>query len=269
MEVDSTYYALPSVRNAELWAARTPAGFTFDIKAHALMTGHATDVARLPRDLREALPSRMANAESVRTRDLPCELVDEVWRRFMSALTPLREAGKLGAILLQLPRDFDPSAANEHAIAALRQRAGDSALCAVELRHAEWVTEGARRERTLALLRAHDLAYVMVDAPQGFESSMPPLVAVTSDRLAVVRLHGRRTETWERRVAVTSERYRYLYDAAELSGWVPNIIDVAYRTQGVHVVFNNCHANYGTTNVDEITALLIERDLERRRGMRI
>ena len=269
VEVDSTYYTLPSMRNAELWAARTPAGFTFDVKAHALMTGHATDVARLPRDLRDALPSRMANAESVRTRDVPCELVDEVWRRFMSALTPLREAGKLGAILLQLPRDFDPSAANEHAIAALRQRAGDGALCAVELRHAEWVTESARRERTLALLRAHDLAYVMVDAPQGFESSMPPLVAVTSDRLAVVRLHGRRTETWERRVTVTSERYRYLYDAAELSGWVPNIIDVAYRTQGVHVVFNNCHANYGTTNVDEITALLIERDLERRRGMRI
>lgn len=264
VEVDSTYYALPSARNAELWAARTPAGFTFDVKAHALMTGHATDVARLPRDLRDALPTHLASAGSVRTRDLPAELVDEVWRRFMSALEPLRAAGKLGALLLQLPRDLTPSVENEQAIAALRRRAGDDTLCAVELRRAEWVPDGARRERTLALLREHDLAYVMVDAPPGFRTSMPPLVAVTSDRLAVVRLHGRRTETWERPVAVTSERYRYLYDAVELGGWVPNIIDVAHRTQGVHVVLNNCHANYGTTNVDEITALLIEFDLERR-----
>ena len=97
---------------------------------------------------------------------------------------------------------------------------------------------------------------------------MPPLAAVTSDRLAVVRLHGRRTETWERPVSVTSERYRYLYDAPELSAWVPNIIDVAYRTQGVHVVMNNCHANYGTSNADEITGLLVEADEERRRMYR-
>ena len=201
----------------------------------------------------------------VRGAELPEELLAEVWRRFTRALDPLRAAGKLGALLLQLPRDFLPSPESERAIAALRERAGAEALCAVELRHADWMAEGARRERTLALLREHDLAYVMVDAPPGFRTSMPPVAAVTSERLAVVRLHGRRRETWERPVSVTSERYRYLYDAAELGGWVPNIIDVAYRTQGVHVVLNNCHANYGTTNADEITELLVEGDRERRR----
>lgn len=268
VEVDATYYSLPSVRNAELWAARTPDGFLFDVKAHALMTGHATDVARLPADLRAALPSRVAGARNVRTRDLPEELVADIWRRFLGALAPLDAAGKLGALLLQMPRDFGPTAENERALAALRNRAGAGTLCAVELRNAAWVEGSERRERTLALLRDHDLAYVMVDAPPGFQSSMPPIVAVTSERLAVVRLHGRRTDTWERPVAVTSERYRYLYDADELRGWVPDIVDVAQRTQGVHVVMNNCHANYGTSNADEITALIVEYDEERRRMYR-
>ena len=166
-----------------------------------------------------------------------------------------------------MPRTFTPSGEAERTLEALRTRAGDHS-CAVEFRHASWVSEGERRARTLALLRAHDLAYVMVDAPPGFATSMPPIVAVTSERLAMVRLHGRRRETWERPVEVVSERYRYLYDAAELGSWVPTIIDVAQRTQGVHVVMNNCHANYGTSNADEISALLVEADLERRRMWR-
>ena len=79
-------------------------------------------------------------------------------------------------------------------------------------------------------------------------------------------MHGRRRETWEQPVDVVSERYRYLYDAAELGEWVPRIVDVAQRTQGVHIVMNNCHANYGTANGDEITALIIEADQARRRS---
>ena len=104
----------------------------------------------------------------------------------------------------------------------------------------------------------------MVDAPPGTRSSMPPLVAVTSPRLAVLRLHGRRTDAWEKRHDVVSERYRYLYERPQLARWVTGIVDVARRTQGVHVVHNNCHANYGTTNAEEIAAMLIEADELRR-----
>jgi len=126
--------------------------------------------------------------------------------------------------------------------------------------------EGRVAARTLGLLRELDLAYVMVDAPQGMESSMPPTVAITSPRLAVVRLHGRRAATWEARNDPATERYRYLYDRTELAEWTTRFPDIAQRTQGVHVICNNCHANYGTTNVDEITAMLIEAD-ELRRAM--
>ena len=56
VEVDATYYALPSRRLSELWVERTPPDFVFDIKAHALLTGQPTETKRLPKGLREALP---------------------------------------------------------------------------------------------------------------------------------------------------------------------------------------------------------------------
>ena len=54
VEVDATYYALPAEQTARAWAERTPAGFTFNIKAFSLFTQHPTPVKALPADLREA-----------------------------------------------------------------------------------------------------------------------------------------------------------------------------------------------------------------------
>lgn len=55
VEVDSTYYGLPSERNALLWAERTPPGFVFHVKAFRLFTQHQTPPQALPRDVRERL----------------------------------------------------------------------------------------------------------------------------------------------------------------------------------------------------------------------
>ena len=60
VEVDATYYALPAERTSQLWVDRTPPDFTFDIKAHALMTGQGTETKRLPKSIREALPEEQA-----------------------------------------------------------------------------------------------------------------------------------------------------------------------------------------------------------------
>lgn len=62
VEVDSTYYALPAERNAELWVDRTPPDFLFNIKAFALMTQHPAEVSRLPKNLREMLPAAQREA---------------------------------------------------------------------------------------------------------------------------------------------------------------------------------------------------------------
>jgi uncharacterized protein YecE (DUF72 family) len=256
VEIDSPYYALPSRRSAELWVERTPAHFTFDVKANALMTGHPGEVGRLPKAIRDALPEELKEKERVYGKDLPGELYDAVWDWFVDAIAPLHASGKLGAVLLQYPRWFVPSRASAAELLDAQRRLGDYPAV-VEFRNRRWL-EGRVGERTLEFLEEHALPYVMVDAPQGTSSSVPPLAAATSSALAVLRLHGRRVETWERPGIGVAEKYRYLYDQAELQSWIPGIEEVAKSTRRLHVIQNNCHANYGTTNALELTAMLLD-----------
>ena len=102
VEVDSTYYAPPSERNSELWAARTPDGFIFNVKAYALLTGHPARVERLPAWLREALPAAAQAKKNAYRKDLGEDAVEKLWELHRRALAPLAEAGKLGAVLLSL-----------------------------------------------------------------------------------------------------------------------------------------------------------------------
>jgi uncharacterized protein YecE (DUF72 family) len=256
VEIDSSYYGLPVRRNAELWAARTPDGFTFDIKAYALMTGHPTEVARLPRALREALPPSAASQKRIYPRDLPPEIYDEVWALFRDAIEPLVAAGKLGSVLLQYPQWFMPGAAARNALLEARDRL-QGVPCTIEFRNRAWF-DARSRDRTLEFLHDHDLPYVIVDEPQGLPNSVPPVAAVTAPRLAIVRFHGRRDDMWNRRGVSVADKYRYLYDRDELASWVPRVLDVAENADETHVVFNNCYANYGTTNALEMSAMLAE-----------
>jgi uncharacterized protein YecE (DUF72 family) len=256
VEVDSTYYALPARRMAELWVQRTPENFTFDVKAHALMTGQPTETSRLPRELREVLPEQLRSASRVYAKDLPSEIVDVVWEVFLDALEPLRAAGKLGSILLQYPRWFIPSSANKQAIVEAKERLRGR-RGAVELRNARWFGPSPQdAKRTLAFLAEHQVPFVMVDGVQGLDSSVPPLGAVTSPALALLRMHGRNAATWEAKGVPTVERYRYLYDEKELGDWVPRLTKAAEQAEEVHVLMNNCYANYGTTNALDLDAML-------------
>jgi len=261
VEVDSTYYALPTRAVAELWRQRTPDDFTFNVKAHALMTGQPSEVSRLPKLLRDALPAELRTKKRIYDKDLPPDLYDAVWAVFLDALEPLRASGKLGAVLLQYPRWFTPTRANLDALLDAQRRLaeapGGGAPGAVELRNHLWFDGRAgRAERMLGFLAEHQIPYVMVDGPQGLTSSVPPLTAVTSPRLAMVRLHGRRAATWEAAKVPTVERYRYLYDREQLAAWVPEVVEATKSTERVHVLFNNCHGNYGTTNGTEFASLL-------------
>jgi uncharacterized protein YecE (DUF72 family) len=254
VEVDATYYALPARQMAQYWIERTPPDFVFDIKAFALMTGHPADTKRLPSDLRAALPRATAAKARVYPKDVPSELLDAVWTTFREAIEPLHAAGKLGAVLLQYPRWFLPNAETKDAILDARTRLG-GLPCAIELRNRRWFTEHTA-ERTLRFLGDHDLPYVVVDEPQGLASSVPPVAAVTSSALAIVRMHGQRGDLWEKPGVSTVERYRYLYDRRELMEWVPRVLALAGKATATHVVFNNCYANYGTTNAQEMMGLL-------------
>jgi uncharacterized protein YecE (DUF72 family) len=254
VEVDATYYALLSTRVAEAWVARTPPDFVFDLKAYALMTGQPSEPKRLPKDVRNALPQALAAKPRLYARDLPPELRDEIWRLFLTGLEPLRASGQLGSVLLQYPRWFFPTGENRNAILEARQRLG-TIRSAVELRSETWFND-KNRERTLAFLADNAIPFVMVDGPQGLRSSVPPIVAVTSPEMALIRFHGRRVETWEASGIPVVERFRYLYSAEELAEWVPRIREAAEQAREMHILMNNCYANYGSTNARELAAMI-------------
>jgi uncharacterized protein YecE (DUF72 family) len=253
VEVDSPYYAIPSEHQAAVWVDRTPPTFTINVKAHALMTGHYTDPRRLPPDLRDELPEDLRSKIRLYPKDLPAGMLDEVSRRFCAALAPLRNSGKLGVVLLQYPVWFPFSFAGADQLAATRERLVGWPL-AVEFRNATWLSD-RHRAQTLQLLREHDLAYTCVDEPQGFPSSVPPVVAVTAD-VAVVRFHGRNAATWDRSMHSAAARLDYRYSLAELQGWVPALHALATEAREVHAVMNNCHRDYAVQNAAELSELL-------------
>jgi uncharacterized protein YecE (DUF72 family) len=262
VEVDATYYALPQPRTSELWVERTPPDFTFDVKAHALLTGQGTETRRLPKAIREALPDELAAKSRIYLKDLPDELATEVWRTFADGVEPLRDHHQLGAIFLQYPKWFFTSSQNRDAIREAKGRLGELGLpVAVEFRNASWLNE-KNVERTLRFLEDEHIPLVMVDAPQGTKSSVPPIVAVPSPDLAVVRFHGRRDATWEQSGVTPVERFRYLYDRGELEDWVPRIREAAKQARDTHVLMNNCYGNYGATNALEVAALLRDLDVD-------
>ncbi|MFI2378498.1 DUF72 domain-containing protein [Streptomyces sp. NPDC018964] len=240
VEVDSAYYALPSRRNSELWVERTPDGFRFDVKAFSLLTGHPTRPQALPADLRD--------------RPVDGALLDEVWRRFAEAVGPLREAGRLGAVLFQFPPRFAPGAPAERTLEECAERTADWPL-AVEFRHPGWWAAD-RAEDTLALLSGLGATAVGVDMAQGLSGSLPPVAPVSRPALAVVRFHGR-SRDWGR--GSKEDRFRHDYDVTELAAWVPRLRRAAERTDELHVLFNNCCADAAVRAAETMRGLLTPR----------
>jgi len=253
VEVDSPYYALPNERTSHLWVERTRDEFVFDIKAFRLFTQHPTPMTALPKDIRQSLPPKPKEKANIYQRDMPVELVDELWSRFGSALLPLHDAGKLGTVLFQFPPWFYPGNEQRDYILSCQERLGQYRI-AIEFRHNSWVNE-KNIDRTLSFLRDNNLPYVCVDEPQGFKSSLPPIAEATSD-IAIVRFHGRNSEMWEKRGASVAERFNYLYAEDELREWVPRIEELASKTAQLHVLFNNCYQDKAVTNGQQISLML-------------
>lgn len=253
VEVDSTYYALPSERTSRLWVERTPDDFVFNVKAFRLLTQHPASPSALPADLRQELPAPVREKATLYLRDLPRKVVEELWGRFRSAILPLDSAGKLGVVLLQFPPWFAAGASQMEYILSCKERLGQY-RAAIEFRHVSWLGE-ANRGRVLGFLRENDLPLVCVDEPQGFKSSVPPLAEATSD-IAVVRFHGRNRAAWEKPGVTASERFNYYYSEAELEEWVPRIRALAEKSGWVHVLFNTNYGDQGVVNARLLGKLL-------------
>ncbi|GII21547.1 DUF72 domain-containing protein [Planosporangium mesophilum] len=245
VEVDATYYAPPAEQTARLWAQRTPDHFTFNVKAFALLTGHPAKPTALPTDLRPE-----TDKKNIYPNDLKPQVYEDLWSRFLSALDPLADAGKLGVILFQFPPWFTIRKSNKQYILEVAERCKPLRV-AVEFRHQSWFA-GDNADETLDFLREHDLPFVGVDMPQGYRSSVPPLLAATSD-LAVVRFHGH-SDNWTSHDI--QEKFRYLYSDKELAEWAPRIRQLGDEADQTHVLFNNCAGDNAQRNAAELMSLL-------------
>ena len=172
VEVNNTFYKLPSAEAVSGWIGQTPRGFRFTVKASRYIT-HI---------------KRLKNPE-------------KYVERFLKSIEPLAKARKLEAILWQLPPSFKRDDERlDAALAAIRARA--PGRHAVEFRHPTWFTEDV-----YSLLRGHDVALAVADDP---DFAFQQRVRTTS--WAYVRMHrGRRGQagrysaaelaTWRRRIA--------------------------------------------------------------------
>ena len=252
-EADSTYYFPPTPQLTTAWAERTPAHFTMNVKAYALLTGHPAKPSSLWPDVLEAVRPEFQGKRNVYLSHLPDDAVDEVWARFEHSLRPLVGAGKLGAVLMQYPEWFTAKADNRRELAGIRERWPDVPVC-VEFRSPTWLDAERDRDRTVGLLRDLRLSLVVVDAPPA--SHLPAVVEATTPDLAVVRFHGRNDETWKGKASTAAERFKYLYSEAELRAWAQPLQALADHAERVHALMNNCYQDYGVRNAAELAQLL-------------
>ena len=232
VEVNATFYAIPDRTTVERWARATPDGFRFDVKLHRLLSRHAGALDSLPKDLRERARTN-ERGRVVLTEELEAEIVE----RLKLELDPLVEQGKLSALLLQLTPAFTPRANRLDELAPLVERLRPYPV-AIELRHRGWVRD-ERAQETFAALSEMGAVWVGVDAPPGDHVPiMPPVDAVTDERLAYLRAHGRNTEGYLRGKTV-AERFGWEYADDELEEIAGRARSLAEQAQEVHVMFNN------------------------------
>jgi uncharacterized protein YecE (DUF72 family) len=244
-EIATTYRFPPTPELAAQWAERTPPGFTFDVRAWSLLTGAPTLPDSLWPDLQDQVRDRSRDNRRLYSTHLSSEGLDECWDRFAHALQPLRQAGKLGVVVLQYPGWFSPRPEAWGELAEAGQRLSGYRL-AVELRNPKWV-EGDAFEPTLEWLEERGLAYVCVDGPPSGPRAGPSVAAATAE-VAVVRFVGRRQVEGDPWTAP------YRYRADELRSWTTRINELAASCPEVHVLMDNC---WGSDAVDN-AALLAE-----------
>ncbi len=250
VEVDSTYYRVPTEQMVRGWAERTPDGFVMHVKVFGLMTRHPVKLEQVPPELREGLPVDARGRVDRPTR----EARGAVFREFLDALAPLREAGKLGGLLFQMPPYvvWKPSSL-DYLEWARDQIGGDTFL--FEPRHRSWFAEDVRKE-LLRWLEERRMTWVVVDAPKVDAANVPATLVATTTPTAYVRFHGRNAGTWNTRGGSAAQRFDHLYGEDELREWVPPLRQLSNEAEAAYAFFNNNNQTNGVAQAPAGAQLL-------------
>ena len=251
VEVDTSYYAIPTVTTAQHWAERTPPGFVFNVKAFSLFTGQWTSTDVLPKDIKEALgPGRR-----LVYKDMAAEFREELWQRFVACLVPLQVNGKLGLVHFQFsPKVVRHPAAVAHIEHCVEHLPGHT--LSIEFRHPSWWENDAVTADTLGLLRNLGLVHTIVDGPQGSPHSVPAIWETTHPDHALLRLHGRNEVAYGMPAKSAAERFDYAYTSTELQALAQRYSPIARSVRYPHAVFNNCMEDKSQLNAREFLEAL-------------
>lgn len=252
VEVDSSFYGLPTAGTARLWAERTPPGFVFHVKAFGMLTRHGVRADRLPAQLRAGCSFELDRQSRIVHPSQ--ELREQVFALFSEALEPLRAEGKLGLVLMQFPPYFVANQANREYIAYSAGLLAPDRV-AVEFRHSSWL-KPEEQATTLGLLASLGAAYVCVDEPRIDAHNVLPPLAVSTAETAYVRFHGRNAATWNARTGSAAERFKHLYSTEELLEWVEPVRTLQEAAGTTYLLFNNCFADYAPRNAQQMLSLL-------------
>ena len=222
-EINSTFYRIPPPRQTADWSRRVAHNprFAFTAKLYRGFTHE-----------------RKAGA------------AEEM--EFSKAIAPLRDSGRLGAVLVQFPMSFHDTAENRRALEGILRRFAAFPLAA-EFRHASWNTRG-----TLDLLSGLGTAFVNIDQPR-ISDNLPGTAHVTAP-IAYYRFHGRNAEKWFGPETSNEERYNYLYSEKELEPWAEKIRKAAENTlakKGVYAILNNHFRGQAVANALQLQNMLI------------
>ena len=238
VEVNSTFYSVPEPRLAERWCAATPDDFTFDVKLHQLFSFHATPAKLLPPDLQ-----RHAEKDAKGKVKPTSSLQEALLKSLLRPLAILREAGKLGALLLQLSPAFSPRKHQLGELEPLLEMLSDYDV-AIELRNRNWAVD-EQLKSTIDFLRKHRAIFVNVDAPQSDHFTVMPsnVDEVTNPNVAYLRLHGRNAKAYITGKTVAA-RFDYDYNDSEIAEVAGRSNKLAQKARDAHVIFNNNNLDY-------------------------
>jgi uncharacterized protein YecE (DUF72 family) len=218
VEVNTSFYRIPAARMTQAWPGQVPEGFRFAFKLTQTFTHE-----------RGAFP----DAAEVRA--------------FHDGVAPVREAGKLGPLLVQFPWSFRFAPGAADWLLRLADAFADFDRF-VEVRHASWATDAA-----LDTLRRVG-GYCNIDQPV-LRDCLGPTAHVFG-RAAYVRLHGRNAKNWFAQGQPGYERYNYTYTEAELREWAARITRLGDEAEEVYVFANNHYRGQGPLNALELMGLL-------------
>jgi uncharacterized protein YecE (DUF72 family) len=213
VEVNSSFYGVPTVQTTKGWADRTPTGFEFSLKLYQKFT-HPEMFQR----------ATGADPSAIDTSD-----VDD----FRQAIEPIAAAGKLGALLAQFPPSFKNDANARGYLEWLLTAFKDYPL-AVELRHKSFSDDPVK---TLALLSEFGAALVQIDEPK-FRLSIRQNLLPNVRTFYYMRLHGRNAAQWWKHDA-SEDRYNYLYSDEELEPFAEAAQEAARSVKKAYLYANN------------------------------